>query len=99
MKKARTRHLEFIIGDIMALEVAQWVSGLLMGGRLSGEPAAYFIRIGILLLIITLLVSFLTDCFRDIVYRGYLKEFTAVIRQNALVFACEIICLFAFGVT
>ena len=99
MKKARTRHLEFIIGDIMALELAQCVSVLLMGGRLSGEPAAYFIRIGILLLIITLLVSFLTDCFRDIVYRGYLKEFTAVIRHTALIFACEIICLFAFGMT
>ena len=56
----------------------------------------YYVQLGLLLVIITLSVAFLTDGYRNILYRGYLKEFIAVIHQMTIIFATEVICLFSF---
>ena len=96
MKNARTKHLDFIIGDIVSLGLAQFLMVVLNQDKLNPVLYVYYIQLGLLLAIITLSVAFLTDGYRNILQRGYLKEMTAVIHQMAMSFAVEVICLFSF---
>lgn len=96
MKNARTKHLDFIIGDMVALGLAQFLMVLMNQDKLNPVLYMYYVQLGLLLVIITLSVAFLTDGYRNILYRGYLKEFIAVTHQMAIIFATEVICLFSF---
>lgn len=96
MKNARTKHLDFIIGDMVALGLAQFLMVLMNQDKLNPVLYMYYVQLGLLLVIITLSVVFLTDGYRNILYRGYLKEFIAVTHQMAIIFATEVICLFSF---
>ena len=79
MKNARTKHLDFIIGDMVALGLARFLMVLMNQDKLNPVLYMYYVQLGLLLVIITLSVAFLTDGYRNILYRGYLKEFIAVI--------------------
>lgn len=96
MKNARTKHLDFIIGDMVALGLAQFLMVLMNQDKLNPVLYMYYVQLGLLLVIITLSVAFLTDGYRNILYRGYLKEFIAVTHQMTIIFATEVICLFSF---
>lgn len=96
MKNARTKHLDFIIGDMVALGLAQFLMVLLNQDKLNPVLYVYYVQLGLLLVIITLSVAFLTDGYRNILHRGYLKEIIAVIHQMTIIFATEVICLFSF---
>ena len=96
MKNARTKHLDFIIGDMVALGLARFLMVLMNQDKLNPVLYMYYVQLGLLLVIITLSVAFLTDGYRNILYRGYLKEFIAVIHQMTIIFATEVICLFSF---
>ena len=92
MKNARTKHLDFIIGDMVALGLARFLMVLMNQDKLNPVLYMYYVQLGLLLVIITLSVAFLTDGYRNILYRGYLKEFIAVIHQMTIIFATEVIC-------
>lgn len=96
MKNARTKHLDFIIGDMLALGMAQFLMMILNQDKLNRVLYTYYIQLGILLVVITLSVAFMTDGYSNILHRGYLKEMIAVSRQMTITFAVEVICLFAF---
>ena len=74
MRNARTKHLDFIIGDIAALELAHGLVVILSQERVYGELYISYIQLGIMLAAITLSVAFFSDGYRGILYRGYLKE-------------------------
>ena len=80
----------------MALGLAQFLMVLMNQDKLNPVLYMYYVQLGLLLVIITLSVAFLTDGYRNILYRGYLKEFIAVIHQMTIIFATEVICLFSF---
>lgn len=96
MKNERTKHLDFIIGDIVALGMAQFL--MVLVGEKKFEEVLYrdYIQLGLLLIVITLSVSFLTDGYKNVLIRGYLKEMIAVSHQMTMTFAVEVVCLFAF---
>ncbi len=96
MKQARTKHLDFIIGDIIALELAQAIMVAVSPNKLT--PALYnrYLQLGILLVVINFTVIFFTDGYKDVLRRGYLKEMIAVARQMAAIFVLEVLFLFAF---
>ncbi len=96
MKQARTKHLDFILGDILALELAHGIMVLAGNGRLNRELMNWYLQLGILLAVINLTVIAFTDSYRDVLRRGYLKEIIAVCKRMLVVFALEIIFLFAF---
>ena len=96
MKQARTKHLDFIIGDILALELAHGIMVLASNRQLNQELLEWYMQLGILLAVINLAVIAFTDSYRDVLRRGYLKEMIAVCKRMVAVFALEIIFLFAF---
>ena len=99
MRNARTKHLDFIIGDIAALELAHGLVVILSQERVYGELYISYIQLGIMLAAITLSVAFFSDGYRGILYRGYLKEMEAVCSHMAITFAIEVVCLFAFRIS
>lgn len=96
MKHARTKHQDFIVGDIAALGLAQFLMVIIHQDRLAPVLYIYYVQLGILLIISTLTIVFLTDGYKDIINRGYLKEMIAVCHQMTLTFVVEILCLFTF---
>lgn len=96
MKHARTKHQDFMIGDITALGLAQFLMVYVRQDMMAPLQYRYYIQLWLLLIIITLSIAFLTDCYGNILNRGYLKEMIAVSRQMAMTFAVEILCLFTF---
>lgn len=99
MKKARTKHLEFIIGDIAALELAHFLMLAVNGISRESRSWEAYRQIGFLLPIIMFTAVFFTDGYRDILRRGYLREWIAVCRQIVLVFSLELVVLFLFKMT
>lgn len=95
MKNARTKHVEFVIGDMIALEVAYVLAISLNPGRIGAETFSDYRQLGFLLATLFALVVLFTDGYRDVLRRGYLKEIIAVIRHTVLVFASVIVFLFA----
>lgn len=93
MKNARTKHLEFVFGDILAIELAH---GLMMFVCNGGHWLWIYSQLGILLVIIMLAALFFMEGYKNILNRGYLKELTAVCRQMAVVFCMEIVVMFVF---
>ena len=81
---------------MVALGLAQFLMVLLNQDKLNPVLYVYYVQLGLLLVIITLSVAFLTDGYRNILHRGYLKEIIAVIHQMTIIFATEVICLFSF---
>ena len=61
MKNARTKHLDFIIGDMVALGLAQFLMVLMNQDKMNPVLYMYYVQLGLLLVIITLSVAFLTD--------------------------------------
>ncbi len=97
MKNARTKHLDFIIGDMIALELAHFLTVLVFTPRLGAAAWESYRLLGFFVVVIMFTVIFFTEGYRDILHRGYLKEFEAVVRQLLLFFALEIILLFLAG--
>lgn len=52
MKNARTKHLDFIIGDMVALGLAQFLMVLMNQDKLNPVLYMYYVQLGLLLVII-----------------------------------------------
>ena len=98
MKRGRTKHLDFICGDILALELA-YLTASFFNWIFWPEPEVpWNLQQGILMIFIMFTVIFFTEGYKDILSRGYLKEMLAVIRQMALFLAVEAVYILAFWV-
>ena len=96
MKSGRTKHLDFICGDILALELSYMVAVLLGQIFWPAEAVSWSLQQGIIMIFITFTVIFFTDGYKDVLIRGYLKEMLAVIRQIAVILAVEAVYILAF---
>ena len=99
MKNARTKHIEFIIGDIAALELANFLALLINHISLIQDHTSSYWRLGILLVVIMFTVVFFTDGYKDILHRGYLKEMIAVTKQTSLILMIGVVFLYVFDMT
>ncbi len=93
MKRKRTKHLEFIIGDIAALELAVLIAFYLPAGGENTLLSGY-IQVGFLTAVLMLCISFFKDGYNNILRRGYLVETMSVCRLMLAVWAIELLYLF-----
>lgn len=96
MKRGRTKHLDFILGDIFALELSYMAAVLLSRHFWPQRGYSWDPQQGILMIFIMFTVIFFTEGYKDILSRGYLKEMLAVLRQIALILAVEAVYIVAF---
>ena len=96
MKRGRTKHLDFICGDILALELSYLTAAFLVRTLWPKAEVSWNLQQGISMIFIMFTVIFFTEGYKDILSRGYLKEMLAVIRQMALILAVDAVYILAF---
>lgn len=88
------KHLDFIILDLLCLQIAFALAyGVRMGPSNPYGDEEYR-SIGIILLLADVAAVFLLDTFKNVLKRGYYKEFTATVRQVCVVEVVMITYLF-----
>lgn len=88
------KHADFILLDIFCLQFAFVISYWLRIGIRNPYTDTLYREMAIVLTLFALCIIFLSENHKNILRRGYLKEFKAIIEQTAYVAACEGIFLF-----
>ena len=88
-KKSWVKHLDFLILDLLCLEVTFYLSCVIRLGNLHNDPgmSEYYNRLAIVLLLIDGCIVFLTEAYTGILRRNRLQEQKAVIFHCSTVFA------------
>lgn len=88
-KKSWVKHLDFLILDLLSLEVTFYLSCLIRLGNLHNEPrmSEYYTRLLIVLFLVDFCVVFLMEAYTGILRRNRLQELKAVIMHCSTVFA------------
>ena len=87
-KKSWVKHLDFLILDLLCLEVTFYLSCVIRLGNLHNDPgmSEYYNRLAIVLLLIDGCIVFLTEAYTGILRRNRLQELKAVIFHCSTVF-------------
>lgn len=90
-----TKHLDFLILDLISLQLALLVSYIIRMGWQDIYDNIIYQKMAVILVMIDIFVIFFSESFKDILKRGYYKEFTAMGAQALLVALCSAFYLFA----
>lgn len=88
------KHLDFIILDVLSLQVAYWVACAVYLHHLVPYDSAAGAILGIGLALVDLLVIISRDTMKNVMHRGYLKEAVAVLKQSFFIFSLFAIFIF-----
>lgn len=88
------KHADFIILDVICMQIAFVLSYAIRNGSWNPYRNSLYSNISILLVLLSVCIAFLSENHKNILRRGYLKEFKATIIQAAYVMACESVFLF-----
>lgn len=88
------KHADFIVLDIICLQIAFIFSYWLRNGISNPYSNSLYRETAVILVLICVCVAFLSENHKNILRRGYLKEFRATIVHTAYIAACEGVFLF-----
>ncbi len=88
------KHLDFILLDILSICVALFIAYVLRHGLRSHYGSEEYFRIGMVLIFTDLIIVFFGDSYKDVIRRGYLKEFRAAFIHLSLVMCGLLLYLF-----
>ena len=88
------KHFDFLILDMLALQLAFILSSLLRFGLTNPYTPEFYVKISVLLLIINGCVAFFDESYRGIRKRGYLKEAKSCVKHAALVIGLLLLYLY-----
>ena len=90
-----TKHLDFLILDLLCLQLALLVSYIIRMGWQNIYQNDIYKKMAVILVMIDIFVIFFSESFKNILKRGYYREFIAMGAQAALVVLCTVFYLFA----
>ena len=94
--KGWSKHLDFIVLDLVCLWTSYIFAYFLRNGNIKGLFAnRFYVNIGIVLMIIDLLVVLLFNTMHDVLRRGRFRELIEVVKENLLLFGFISIYLFS----
>lgn len=88
------KHLDFLLLDMLALQLASVFSYCLQFGLASPYASDFYRKISALLMIIHCCVTFFDESYHGIIRRGYLKEAKACIKHVALILGLMLLYLY-----
>lgn len=91
---SRSKHIDFIILDLFAVELSFVLANVLRFGFTSEINWRIFATMNLLLVLLHLLLVFANECYSGILRRGYLVELKQVIVHNAIVLAAGLLVIF-----
>ncbi len=83
--KSWMKHIDFVIVDLFCLYLAYFLAYVIRHGALDCELADIYVQMCYVLGITSLCMTVLLESHKNILHRGYLKEFKAVLLQSILV--------------
>ena len=89
------KHLDFLILDLICLELALLLAYGIRLGWMSVYQNIIYKKMAVILVVIDIFVVFFTESFKNILKRGYYREFRAMVTQAVLVVLCSVFFLFA----
>ena len=88
------KHWDFIVLDLVALQLAYICSYVLRMGTRDLYHNVFYLNIGIIIALIDICTAFFTEPYRGIMRRGYFVEFKNVLKHIFIVSALVIVYLF-----
>ncbi|MCC8136470.1 MAG: sugar transferase [Clostridiales bacterium] len=88
------KHLDFILLDIISICAALFLAYTIRHGLHSHYGSEEYFRIGMVMVFADLLIVFFGDSYKDVIRRGYLKEFRAAFIHLSLVMCALLLYLF-----
>ena len=88
------KHWDFIVLDLVALQLAYISSYVLRMGTRDLYHNGFYLNIGIIIALIDICTAFFTEPYRGIMRRGYFVEFKNVLKHVFIVSALVIVYLF-----
>lgn len=89
------KHFDFMILDILLLEVAFIISYVIRFGFMSPFDNPDLLVLGVTLPILQIFIVFFTEEYSGILKRGYFKEFKAILQHNFILVAVVTFYMFA----
>lgn len=93
LRKGWLRHLDFIVIDIIAIELSLLLASCICGSILD-IPVFQFWQLYLLFPVIFIVISVLLDNYNGILQRGYFKELYAVAKLDLFVFSTAIVLFY-----
>lgn len=96
-KKSWVKHLDFLIVDILCLEIAFYSSCLIRLGNIRSLPVLldYYNRLAVVLLLVDICVVFFFEAYTGILRRNKVQELKAVLMHCCIVFAAVTVYVWA----
>ncbi len=88
------KHLDFILLDILSICIALFLAYAIRHGLRSHYGSEEYFRIGMVMIFADLVIVFFSDSYKDVIRRGYLKEFRAAFIHLSLVMCGLLLYLF-----
>ena len=93
--KGWLKHLDFMILDLIVLQISFVLAYVLWHGRADLYEIPIYVSMNAFLLMCDLVIIFFTEPFRNILKRGYYRELEAILQQALLVELFAVLFLFA----
>ncbi len=93
--KSWLKHFDFMVIDLIVLQVAFVLSYILRHGMVNPYHLPVYANMGMFLVLCDLVIIFFTEPFRNILKRGYYREMEAIIQQTIFLELSAVFYLFA----
>lgn len=90
-----TKHLDFILLDMICLQAAYYVAYLIRHGRVFPLDNQLYRDMIFVFMSAQVFVTFVNDSFKNVLKRGYYQEFTASVRHVGMVILLAVLYLFS----
>ena len=84
---SRSKHLDFIILDLICIEVSYWLAYYIRLGRLVNSTPGEYTMMNIMVILIHLSIMFISEGYSGILMRNAIQELKKVVIHNAEMFA------------
>ena len=93
-RKGWKKHIDFFLLDVVVLELALALSYWIRHLGFQKEGIGFYYQLGLLIGVTSIFVGLGNESYRDILKRGYAKEFKAVVIHVSLTYGLDIVATF-----
>lgn len=99
MKKQWNKHLDFFLGDMVAIQIAFVLAYMIKNGCANVFEEEHYRQMSFILLFLPGLAMVFTEPYSGILRRGGMREIVAVLKESLVIMALLFGCMFALKIT
>lgn len=89
------KHFDFIIWDLICLQVAFLLAYFLRHGNFAAYDRELYRNMGLFLVFMDIAVIYFNETYKNVLKRGYYREFVSVLKHTSIVFILSALYLFS----